>query len=105
MRGWPDRGARCLRSGPNEQGPRAPARHGRYRVAERETKCRSPWLPPRRDPEAAVANATVTAGRYRVRIARRVTSWAGREPWCARHGRRTGGESPLGALTEGTPHL
>jgi hypothetical protein len=23
---------------------------------------------------------------------------------CARHGRGTGGESPLGALTEGTPH-
>ena len=24
--------------------------------------------------------------------------------WCARHGRGTGGGSPLGALTEGTQH-
>jgi hypothetical protein len=24
--------------------------------------------------------------------------------WCARHGRRTGGASPLGTLTKGTPH-
>jgi hypothetical protein len=24
--------------------------------------------------------------------------------WCARHGRRSGGESPLGTLTEGTQH-
>jgi hypothetical protein len=26
-------------------------------------------------------------------------------PWCARHGRGEGGESPPGALTTGTPHL
>jgi len=28
----------------------------------------------------------------------------GRRPMCARHGRRTGGVSPLGALTKGTSH-
>jgi hypothetical protein len=44
-------------------------------------------------------------GRHGPVQAFRAQPLAAERAWCARHGRRVGGQSPLGTLTEGTPHL